>query len=114
MPYILVAAFSLIASWAASTHHQEIVPYDVAPGVILDTGADRTSITFMPAGAEIIKYVDVRSAGGVDRRPVVKWTADYYGCAQDLEVSVRGKANGLADVLLGRDFIDACNFKVDV
>lgn len=114
MPYVLVAAFSLIAGWAASTQFQEIVPYDVAPGVMLDTGADRTTINFMPAGAEIIKYVKVRSAGGVDRRPVVKWTADYYGCSKDLEVSVRNKANNLADVLLDRDFIDACNFKVDV
>ena len=41
MPYVLVAAFSLIAGWAASTQFQEIVPYDVAPGVMLDTGADR-------------------------------------------------------------------------
>lgn len=114
MPYILVAAFTLIAGWAASSHVQEIVPYEIKPGVILDTGADRTSITFMPAGAEVIKYVQVRSAAGVESRPVVKWTADYYGCAQDLEVSVRNKSSGLADVLLGRDFIEACNFKVDV
>lgn len=114
MPYAIVVVASVMLGWVASDHAREVVPYQVNQGVILDTGADRTSITFMPEGAEVIKYVRVRSAAGVETRPVVKWTADYYGCAQDLEVSVRNKAEGLADVLLGRDFIDACNFKVDV
>jgi len=114
MPYLLIAVTGLLLGWATSSHVQEIVPYDVEPGVILDTGADRTSINFMPEGAKIIKYVQVRSAAGVETRPVVKWVADYNGCEKHLEVSVRNKANGLADVLLGRDFIDACNFKVGV
>lgn len=68
----------------------------------------------MPEGAEVIKYVQGRSAARVKTWLVVKWTADYYGCAQDLEVSVQDKANELTDIFLGRDFIDACNFKVAV
>ena len=114
MPLLIVAVAGILLGFAASDHVQKVVPYQLEDGVILDTGADRTSINFMPEGARIVRYVDVRSAAGVETRPVVKWTANYYGCAQDLEVSVRNKANGLADVLLGRDFIDACNFKVDV
>lgn len=90
------------------------VSYRVSDTVMLDTGANRTAIDYMPEGSKVLYYIDVYTADGVSKRPVIQYELDYVGCKATLEVSVREPSPYMSSVLLGRDFIKKCDLAVTV
>lgn len=101
----------LVFLWLLNGCAATPVHYRVAPDAILDTGSERTSITWNPGG-EPVGYVRVTSVDGVSNRPLYPIPLDYAGCKVTLVASVRKHQPPLSRVLLGRDFIRACALTV--
>lgn len=106
------ACLFLIGILVATPLRSEVLPAKYAEGILLDTGADRTSVTKVPFGSISKGHVIVISAGGREKRPLYDMEITIGSCTKVIRVSKRKPKKGLADTLIGRDMLSACNILV--